>query len=238
MRLFKVHYPLSAHKWIETSGILSAHGTLPQIKNSEHTWGVSVQHFKQLQRQGWNNSQFRPLRNTSPIYQELSASWVDQQAWGIDWAIGALSSKCSLRLALEKEIAEMTPGQLQPDCPTPTCPWTKLIRRTGDVITVGDFMLKYDSRGAIVSLTRTPGAGEIQSMDTDWASISNPLALLRYQSVTDETFGNQMRRSYLFRHPVSSLHQCVCSYGDTTFISNLRSISSKFWLTLSDYVPG
>jgi|EP01043_Picozoa_sp_COSAG02_P000550 hypothetical protein len=126
--------------------------------------------------------------------------------WSVDWAMDALPPKCPLRLALEKEIAEMAPGQVQPDCSTPPCPWTKLTVRPGEVITVGDFALKYDSRGAIVSLTKASGdVDETERVDNDWASVSNPLALLRYQSVTDATFGNQMRRSYLFRHPVRSL---------------------------------
>ena len=129
-------------------------------------------------------------------------------AWGVNWAIDALPSECPLRLALEKEIAEMAPGQVQPCRPSPTCPWTKLNGRPGEVnITIGDFLLKFDSRGAIVSLTKSSrGVDETKRGGTDWASVSNPLALLRYQTCTDATLGNQMRRSYLFHHPVSSLH--------------------------------
>lgn len=178
--------------------------TVWQIKNSEHTWGVSVQHFKNLQRQGWKNSQFRTLRSISPIYKELSDSWIDQMKWGIDWAMDALPAKSPLRLALDKEFAEMAPGQVHPGLPNSS--WTKLTGPVGQAIQVGGFKLKYDERGAIVSLVKsTATEDETESTGTDWASVSNPLALLRYQSVTDATFGNQMRRSYLFRHPVSHL---------------------------------
>ena len=95
-------------------------------------------------------AQFRPLRDTSPIYKELAGSWVDQLQWGVDMAMGALPPNCPLRRALDKEIAEMTPGKMKPDCQatSTTCQWTKLPPdQTGDEIQIGGFVQQFLRRG-------------------------------------------------------------------------------------------
>jgi hypothetical protein len=166
------------------------------IKNSEHTWGVSVQHFGLWQRRGWSNSAFRPAlsdpeRGAGAVYKVLSRSWKDQYAWGVTYAMDALSAANPLKMALEREFAAMAPGQIS------STGYTKLGRvAAGKPLSLGWATVAYGSRGEIISLKSKSGA-------KDWASAANPLALLRYQSLSDATFGDQMRQSYLFRHPTS-----------------------------------
>jgi hypothetical protein len=76
-----------------------------------------VQHFGLWQRGGWSNAAFRPAlsdpqRGAGAVYKVLSDSWEDQYAWGVTYAMDALSAENPLRMALEREFAAMTPGQI------------------------------------------------------------------------------------------------------------------------------
>lgn len=167
------------------------------IKNSEHTWGVSVQHFGSLQKTGWNNSEFRPALADPEVasYQTLQASWVDQLNWGVDWAMAALPAAHPMQRGLAQEFRAMQPGQTNLSDGT----WHKLPAAEMTSVLNG-WSIGWDDRGAIVHLAGTrPGA----AAGVSWATVSKPLALLRYQSLSDATFGVQMRQSYLFRHPTT-----------------------------------
>eukprot|EP01051_Picozoa_sp_SAG22_P007393 SAG22_NODE_519_length_9510_cov_6.192222_7_plen_96_part_00 len=77
-----------------------------QTKNSEHTWGVSVQHFGSLERTGWNNSDFRArLAAPDKTYATLAGSWDDQMQWGVNYALQAMPAAHPLRRRLEEELA-------------------------------------------------------------------------------------------------------------------------------------
>ena len=189
------------------------------VKNSEHTWGVSVQHFAQMQRTGWNNSVFRPAlkaaaaggdddpESAGNIYSTLQKSWVDQFHWGLDWAMAALPTGHPLERALTHEFALMAPNQTDPEdgswtpLTTPPPPVSPGENASVSVIQrIGDYEIGFDTRGAIVHLSSVGSSGAAAAKKT-WATLSHPLALLRYQSLSDATFGTQMRESYLFRHP-------------------------------------
>jgi hypothetical protein len=161
------------------------------IKNSEHTWGVSVQHFGILQKIGWNNSVFRPALADPEVstYRTLQDSWVDQMKWGADWALEALPRAHPMQRALAAEFEEIAPGRTNA---SDGSSWLQLPPGTMQTVLRG-FEIGWDNRGAIVHLAA--------SGNVSWASQEQPLALLRYQSLSDATFGTQMRQSYLFRHP-------------------------------------
>ena len=168
------------------------------LKNCEHTWGVSVQHFGLLETVGWANEKFHaavtaPESAGGKIYKTLSDSWVDQLAWGIDWALAALPAAHPLRIAAEADLKALEVTALAGPRPAsegfvavPRSQWTQRF----DVSTGA---VQLDARGAIVSLVDGSGM--------EWAGGSeHPLALLRYQSVTDKQFETEMRDSYLMQH--------------------------------------
>ena len=160
------------------------------------TWGVSVQHFGIMQRTGWTNKAFhkalaQPQSAAGKTYNTLSRSWVDQLSWGIDWALAALPATHPLRVAVEADFRDMQVYSVSGPKPAtegfhelPAAKWKEQIR------TVGGSKVTLDERGAIVSLIDRTGV--------QWAD--GPLALLRYQSVTDSQFEHEMRDSYLMQH--------------------------------------
>ena len=169
------------------------------LKNCEHTWGVSVQHFGLLETVGWANKEFHknvmaPESMGGKIYKTLSDSWVDQLAWGIDWALAALPAAHPLRIAAEAELKALevtAPAGPRPASEgfvaVPRLEWTKRFHA------VSGGTVQLDTRGAIVSL--------VDSSGTEWAGgPEHALALLRYQSVTDKQFETEMRNSYLMSH--------------------------------------
>ena len=163
------------------------------------TWGVSVQHFGIMQRTGWTNKDFHaalahPQSIAGRIYTKLSQSWVDQLSWGIDWALAALPSAHPLRVAVEADFRDMDVASVSGPRPVSEG-FVQLpaANFTGEIRIVGGGKVMLDDRGCIVSL--------IDAAGTQWAGGPDaPLALLRYQSVTDAQFEHQMRDSYLMQH--------------------------------------
>ena len=83
------------------------------LKNSEHTWGLSVFHYGPLADANWSNSAFHENMNSRESH--LSAfikSWQEQRAWGIDFAVEALPLNHPLRTGIESEFEDITPTEL------------------------------------------------------------------------------------------------------------------------------
>ena len=58
------------------------------IKNGEHTWGKDVKKYLN-DWTNWDNKAFQSHLSTPP-FQDMINSWVEQRSWGIDYALEAL----------------------------------------------------------------------------------------------------------------------------------------------------
>ena len=174
---------------------------------------MSVQHFGSMQRTGWTNRAFhaalaQPQSSAGKTYTTLSRSWVDQLSWGIDWALAALPPTHPLRVAVEADFRDMRVTSVAgPKPPAEGFHQLTAAERSAQIRTVGGGTVTFDNRGSIVSL--------IDATGVQWAGGAEaPLALLRYQSVTDAQFEHEMRDSYLMQHnqtgdAVSGSNECL-----------------------------
>jgi len=77
------------------------------MKNTEHTWGLSISNLKQYGHTGYDSSEFRnALKAHDPVYKFLADSWVEQRTFGFDLALFALKSH-PLRTAILNEFNAM-----------------------------------------------------------------------------------------------------------------------------------
>lgn len=116
------------------------------LKNSEHTWGLSVFYF--MDPKNWTNAAFNAARAASPKYAAQSiASWHEQRAYGLDSALEALTlAGHPLAATIKAAWADLRPsGAPSLDGWTPAAPATPHV--------VGAWTLAFDAvTGAISQL--------------------------------------------------------------------------------------
>eukprot|EP00051_Salpingoeca_urceolata_P021147 m.326646 g.326646 ORF g.326646 m.326646 type:complete len:854 (+) comp19743_c1_seq2:115-2676(+) len=150
------------------------------IKNMEHTWGVSVSHYKKEADTHWANRQFHAdlAKNESDL-AFLASSWVEQRDWGINKPLGYLPASHPVRKQVEHEIAAMDASV----APNPAAiGFVKAGDPTKPITDLGVWAVaQVGSDGSLVRLQEATSAAS-------WASPSHPLGLLRYQTLVLDNF--------------------------------------------------
>ena len=154
------------------------------IKNSEHTWGLHVSSYGQYQDNNYSNADFHALvHGNQKDLDRLASSWVEQRNYGINWALDAVANT-PFAATLQAELAKLTPmvPDVSQDTPLPSLAVSKF---------GGWLDLAVDAAtGGLIKLndTRTGKA---------YADNNHQLGLLRYQTLTDADFEQQLRNIYL-----------------------------------------
>lgn len=151
-------------------------------KNLEHTWGVSVTHYGNLQNSNWTNAEFHAdLEDQNTDLEYMVQSWIEQRNYGVNFPLEALKAKTHpLATKIEAEFAAM-----EPKVPLVPPAGMKAVPLTGGVLKAlgGWADVGFDSKtGAITHLAHST---------TSKASIAgpnNPLLLVRYQALVESDF--------------------------------------------------
>jgi hypothetical protein len=154
------------------------------IKNSEHTWGLHVDSYGKYQDNHYSNADFHALvRANQSDLDRLAYSWVEQRNYGINWALDAVAGT-PFAATLQTELAKLTPvvPDVAQDTPLPN-------------LAVMQF-------GGWLNLAVDPATGGLTILnDTrtskNYADSTHQLGLLRYQTLTDTDFEQQLRNIYL-----------------------------------------
>jgi len=157
-------------------------------KNIEHTFGLSWRNYGIWLRTGYNNTVFHTaLRNGNKAFSLYETSWLENWHLGLDAARNAVPESHPLSILIQNEMAEL----LKPNRPDPL---NQGFHKVDDPTYISDVSgwldLGFDTRGAIVLLRDTRNSNE------DWANATHPLALIRYQTLTDSDF-LPFRNAYL-----------------------------------------
>ena len=125
------------------------------LKNTEHTWGKSLNKFLG-DFSNWSNAQLQAeLARRAPNFMDVVASWQEQREWGLDYPLEALPQGHPLRVAVMEAWADVYPHG------APTLEgWTPVGDPAGEV-EVGGWRLAFDgASGALALLVDdTGGAG-------------------------------------------------------------------------------
>ena len=129
-------------------------------KNLEHTWGVSVTHYGNLQNSNWTNEAFHgDLAEKNPSLDYMVQSWIEQRNYGVNFPLEALKEKSHpLAAKIEAEFAAM-----EPKVPVPTTGMKKL-PLTGSVMKgLGGWAdVGFDAKtGALNHLAKSSGGASI-----------------------------------------------------------------------------
>jgi hypothetical protein len=199
------------HNWCTESDGAFLNFSRFALKNLEHTWGascasgrdavgishshavvlcctgLSVFHYKNLSDVHWSNAEFhRDLDNQAPPLLDFVSSWVEQRTYGIAAALAALPATHPLRTAIDGEFAELSAPSLPPD---PHAEGFKLVGSAPCTLTgLGTGSWLNVSVGADGSLVAFDVAETPSSVRASWASETEPLGLLRYQTLVLSDF--------------------------------------------------
>jgi hypothetical protein len=150
-------------------------------KNLEHTWGISVFHYGNLQNSNWTNEEFHAdLAANNSNLDYFVQSWIEQRNYGVHYPLEALTQGGHpLAAKIEAEFIRMEPT-------IPATAGLKAIPKAGlgakmKLGAGGWCELQLDtSTGAVVHLAKA-GA-------TSLAAPASPLLLVRYQTLVEADF--------------------------------------------------
>lgn len=154
------------------------------MKNSEHTWGLSVFHYGNESDTDWGNAAFhRKLAEQEPHFMQLISSWREQRLFGVQAPIEAVPTSHPLSTFVEQEMAWLRPVNFDPA-------GTGFIKsNTSSGVQLGSFTVDFGTDGAISSLVDTDG--------TQWADgAPGSIGLLQYQTLVYSDF-ETWRAEYL-----------------------------------------
>eukprot|EP01046_Picozoa_sp_COSAG06_P027988 COSAG06_NODE_2499_length_6756_cov_5.158780_4_plen_278_part_00 len=152
------------------------------VKDAEHTFGASTWHYGDDKHpgdlpisSGYANQVFYATR--ARAYHEnrsipssvrvMENSWIEQRAWGLDYALAALPSESSLAQGIRREIAELVPPVPHP---TPTAAgFVRVAQPTELLRSLGGWLdLALDKFGSIARF-------DDQLTGRSWADHGHPL---------------------------------------------------------------
>jgi len=158
------------------------------IKNGEHTWGKDVKKFLN-DWTNWDNKAFKSHLSTPP-FQDMVNSWIEQRSWGIDYALEALGDH-PLLPAIQAQLDQLhfdgvvsTTGYKQEDVSA-------------------QFFLPVEGGTISIQFDATTG-GIVQYSDSRIPTMSmagkgHPLAQVVYQTFTNRSF-DAFLNQYLYTH--------------------------------------
>jgi uncharacterized protein DUF5054 len=150
------------------------------VKLPEHTTGINFTNYA-IPEPSWSNQDFQ--KNASNCqFQWVQYSW-DEQRLFLQWALNILGKDHPLAKDIRARLTAMQPRQ-------PAPPDSALVpgEQWNQPFECGQWSLRFDERGAVVSLIDKPSGRE-------WASPDHPLALLHY-----ETFGTDAFTAFANRY--------------------------------------
>jgi hypothetical protein len=144
------------------------------LKNTEHTWGKSLNKFLG-DFSNWSNAQLQAqLARGAPNFLDVMASWQEQRDWGLTYPLEALPPGHPLRAAVEGAWAD-----LYPHGPPSLDGWAPVAEPGAEVV-VGDWRLAFDgATGALALLVDEGGGGSVWANATADGSF---LGLAEYHS--------------------------------------------------------
>ena len=124
------------------------------LKNTEHTWGKSLNMFLN-DFSNWSNEQLQAeLARKAPNFMDVISSWQEQRDWGLTYPLEALASDHPLRVAITDAWAD-----LYPHGPPSLDGWSPVANPSVEVV-VGDWRLAFDeTTGALALLVDEGGGG-------------------------------------------------------------------------------
>eukprot|EP00742_Colponemidia_sp_Colp-10_P005273 GILJ01005632.1.p1 GENE.GILJ01005632.1~~GILJ01005632.1.p1 ORF type:complete len:745 (+),score=92.80 GILJ01005632.1:37-2271(+) len=163
------------------------------LKNGEHTWGGDVKTFLDASHQPWyshwSNDAFYAIRSRHEV-QDLEATWREQRAWGIQFALDALPSG-RFKDHLLDTLAAIRPqsrSMLKLDGFTLETDPLKTFK-------AGGFELSFDWTTGGINHLRDAQSGMV------WATLSNQLGFVTYQTFTESDF-LQFLSEYIVMNPI------------------------------------
>ncbi len=148
------------------------------IKIPEHTAGVNATNYPFPPglngESNWSNPGFQSVASNCQ-FQWVQYSW-DEQRMFLQWAFDLLGDEHPLAKEILRRLENMvpTPPKTPDSALVPSEQWNQPFE-------CGKWTLRFDGRGAIVSLVDTTSQRE-------WASSDHPLALLRYETFGPDAF--------------------------------------------------
>jgi hypothetical protein len=177
------------------------------MKNAEHTWGDDVKwtlgayESPNAEYYMWANDVFEAHRG-SQRFANLEASWYQHRVWAYDYAVGALHKGSPLSAAVEAEIKAL---QAVSEIPVFDETFTKLSPEDLGKLTwkVSGVDVRFDAKtGSVISMQR-------EYQEENWASASNPLGELWYQ-----TFDESDIEEFIHEYVICDFKQCDWAYYD------------------------
>ncbi len=155
------------------------------VKIPEHTAGVNFTNYP-VPQPSWSNQDFQANASNCQ-FQWVQYSW-DEQRLFLQWALDLLGKDHPLAIDIRDRVKAMQPRQPTPSntAEVPAAQWNQPLE-------CGQWSLRFDGRGAIVSLIDQPSGRE-------WASPDHPLALLRYETFAPDSF-NFFANRYSYEWP-------------------------------------
>ena len=148
------------------------------IKNGEHTWGKDVKKYLN-DWTNWDNKAFKSHLSTPP-FQDMVNSWVEQRLWGIDYALEALGDHPLLpAIQVQLDLLHFdgvvsTTGYQREDI---------ISARFVLPVKGGTISIQFDdTTGGIVHFSDSRISTE------SMASSSHPLAQVMYQTFTNKSY--------------------------------------------------
>jgi hypothetical protein len=143
------------------------------LKNTEHTWGKSLNKFLG-DFSNWSNAQLQAeLARRAPNFMDVVASWQEQRAWGLDYPLQALPQGHPLRAAVAEAWADVYPHG------APSLAGWDPVGAPGGEVAVGDWRLAFDGASGALALLVDAAAGEVWANASDDGSF---LGLAEYHS--------------------------------------------------------
>lgn len=159
------------------------------IKNGEHTWGKDVKKYLN-DWTNWDNKAFKSHLSTPP-FQDMVNSWVEQRSWGIDYALEALGDHPLLPVIQPQLDLLHFDGMVSTDGYQ-----RKLVIFSVYVLPVGGGSISIqfdDSTGGIILFS------DSSRSTSSFASEDHPLGQVVYQTFTDYSFDTFLSE-YLYTH--------------------------------------
>jgi len=124
------------------------------LKNTEHTWGKSLNKFLG-DFSNWSNAQLQAeLARRAPNFMDVMASWQEQREWGLAYPLQALPQGHPLRAAVVEAWADVYPHG------APSREGWAPVNDPGGEVAVGDWRVAFDgATGALALLVDSVGGG-------------------------------------------------------------------------------
>ena len=163
---------------VETASPAAQNFTRFLSKTIEHSFGASMPSYGQdHEYTGYSNADFHAARRAGDAtYAFFERSWQENWAFGVDAAVEAAAGDAALKSRVDAELAALPPAT------APRAAGFEPVTRAdaGYAVTLGAFSLEIDA--ATGALRRCAFDG------VEFAAPDRPVALLRYQTLTDDDF--------------------------------------------------